>query len=249
MPDQTVRWPSTFTRLVESFGLTAQLAEDRANAWQKRIRSPQIGAGQVTALVKESGSRPWEVRIGMQTWAKADWTSVLGALAEDPAVVSSLLEGTLPDDVEQVLADAGVTLFPSALDELSLDCTCQDTRVPCDHLNAVFALLVQRILVAPLTILTLRGRDPETVLAELRNRQGPTEDARLPGQVPPLAEVQATFYDHGQAPGLGDAPLLRGPQVGSEELLDQLPAGAITVDGVDLAVLLRPAYRALGAHP
>ena len=44
----------------------------------------------------------------------------------------------MPDDTEDVFAGLGLSLFPAAARELSLDCSCPDHAVPCKHLAATF---------------------------------------------------------------------------------------------------------------
>ncbi len=145
--------------------------------------------------------------------------------------------------MEEVFAAAGSALFPASPRDLAMDCTCPDHEVPCKHLAAVCYVLAERFDADPFTILALRGRDREELLEELRRRRSTPEEA-APSGVAPLTEVLDTFFDAGDAPGLGRPPLA-GPRTPSDALLDQLPAFPITVRDTQLTELLRPAYLAL----
>ena len=64
----------------------------------------------------------------------------------------------MPDDIEDVFAGVGLSLFPASAGELSLDCSCPDWEVPCKHLAATFYLLAESFDDDPFRILAWRGR-------------------------------------------------------------------------------------------
>ena len=234
-------WPARFIRALTAIGVLLP-AKGRG-----RVVSLEVGAGRVEAEVRDD--HPHQVRIGLTAFGKTDWAAITHALAAKASSTVLLLSGELPRDVEEIFKAVRLPLFPSSAREVSLDCTCPDAEVPCGHLNAVFSALVARVADDPFTILALRGRNRETLLEELKNRliaAGPLD----PGdRSPALTEVMDTFFDCGQAPGLGGAAPLQGPRTSADALLDQAPPFAITAGGADVAELLRPAYRALaGEH-
>ena len=111
--------------------------------------------------------------------------------------------------------------------------------VPCKHLAAVCYVLAERFDADPFAMLALRGRDRETLLADLRERRA--EAGPAPSHGTPLAEVLSTFYAGGRLP----APAA-GPDTPSDALLDQVPPFPVEIRGITVSELLRPAYRALG---
>jgi len=229
-------WPARFARALTAVGV---LLPARG---QGRVVSLAVGAGRVEAEVQDSRPRPYEVRIGLTAFGKADWAAITHALAAKASATVLLLRGELPRDVEQIFDGVRLPLFPSSPREVSLDCTCPAAEVPCGHLNAVFTALVARVGDDPFTILALRGRNRETLLEELKNRLVSTEPLDPGDRSPALAEVMDTFFTG------GGAPPLHGPRTPSDALLDQVPPFAITVGGEDVADLLRPVYRALAGE-
>ncbi|MEC3977555.1 hypothetical protein [Amycolatopsis sp. H20-H5] len=188
------------------------------------------------------------MRIGLSAFGKADWAAITHALAAKASCTALLLGGELPQDVEQIFAAIRLPLFPVSARDVSLDCTCPGVQVPCEHLDAVFSALTARVGADPFTLLALRGRDRETLLDELRDRLGPDETLD-PGDRPrALSEVMDSFFDCGQAPGLGGAAPLRGPEAPVDAILGQVPPFAITVGGEEVAELLRPVYQALAGE-
>lgn len=234
-------WPTRFIRALTAIGVL-RLAPGRG-----RVVSLAVGAGRVEAEVRDG--RPYEVRIGLTAFGKADWAAITHALAAKASATVLLLGGELPRDVEQIFTAVRLPLFPSSAREVSLDCTCPDAEVPCGHLNAVFTALVARVADDPFTILALRGRNRETLLEELKNRLISAEPLDPDDRSPALIEVMDTFFVCGQAPGLAATAPLHGPRTPFDALLDQVPPFAITAGGEDVTELLRPAYRALGGEP
>ena len=83
-------------------------------------------------------------------------------LAGDAWYLATLLAGGMPDDIEDVFAGVGLSLFPASAGELSLDCSCPDWEVPCKHLAATFYLLAESFDDDPFRILAWRGRPEKT---------------------------------------------------------------------------------------
>ncbi len=228
-------WSARFLAVLEAAGVGGRLARGRTYARKGQTVALRVDAGAATAKVQGSAARPYRVRIGVPTLDKAQWTAVLDALAADASLTAAMLAGELPREVEDVVAAQGVTLFPEGRGDLTMDCTCPDSTVPCKHLAAVFYLLAERFDADPFAVLALRGRDRETVLDALRAR-------RTRACAPPSLPVDPLdFYRGTPAP---DLPA--GPPTPPDALLDRVPALPLAVRGHDVVELLRPLYRALG---
>ncbi|MFJ9779972.1 hypothetical protein ACIRSS_10340 [Amycolatopsis sp. NPDC101161] len=234
-------WSTRFLRALTAMGILLPAPG------QGRVVSLAVGPGRVDAEVQDD--RPQQVRIGLTAFGKTDWAAITHALAAKASATVLLLRGEVPRDVEEIFKAVRLPLFPSSAREVSLDCTCPAAEVPCGHLNAVFSALVARVAEDPFTILALRGRDREALLEELKNRLISAEPRDPDDRSPALTDVMDTFFDSGEAPGLGGAAPLHGPRTSSDALVDQAPPFALTAGGEDVAELLRPVYRALTGEP
>ncbi len=207
-----------------------------------RVDTLTIGPGAAVAQVRVTRQRFYEVRVGLPTFGKQVWTAVIAAVVADEATTTALLDGRVPDDIDRFFAAEQVPLFPEAAWELSLDCTCPGTRVPCDHLVAGLIALAEEA--DPFAIFALRGRDRTTLLEEIGRQAGarvtaPSAETETPG----LDEVMDDFFGWGPA---GDVTNTRRPPAGDPlGLLDEVPPLKATVDGTSVTALLRPLYRVL----
>lgn len=230
-------WSQRFLTVLESLGVGGRLARGRTYARAGQIATFTVGPGAVTATVQGSAARPYRVRIGVRAFDKAEWGRVAHALAVEAGHAAALLAGEVPPAVEELVTGLGLDLFPARARDLSMDCTCPDATVPCKHLAAAFYLLAERLDTDPFALLELRGRDRETLLADLRARRG----GATSGTTVPLAETVEDFFT-GAVVALPQVPATR-----PDALLDQVPEFPLAVGGEPLTALLRPLYRALGA--
>ena len=243
-------WSERFIAVLEDIGLGSRLQRGRTYARKGQVISLEVDPGSVTAEVQGSRVRPYRIRIGIPAFGKSEWAQVEQSLAENAWYTAKLLSGEMPDDIEDVFAGLGLSLFPATARELSLDCSCPDHAVPCKHLAATFYLLAESFDDDPFGILALRGRDRAALLANLRSRRGgpdpgapaPPAETAGPG-VPALADCLDRYYRlSGELPDL--VPGLLSLEAPVHALLDQLPRVGLTVRGRPLVELLRPAYEA-----
>jgi uncharacterized Zn finger protein len=235
-------WSQRFIGVLEQIGVGGRLSRGRSYARAGQIVSMDVDVGAVRAVVQGSRPKPYQARIGIPAFGKAEWARIGQALVDDASYAAALLNGEMPRDIESVFERVGLTLFPASAADLAMDCSCPDFQVPCKHLAAVCYVLAERFDADPFQILALRGRDRETLLAELRaKRAAAAADAR-PAGVPALEDVLDSYFALG--PGLEEP--LAGPRTPTDALLDQVPELAVDVRGARITELLRPAYLALG---
>ena len=236
-------WSQRFIEVLESIGIGSRLQRGRSYARKGQVISIDVGPGLVAAQVQGSRVRPYRVRIGIGAFDKSEWAQVEGALAENAWFAAGLLSGEMPADIEDVFTEVGLSLFPSAARDLSLDCSCPDSAVPCKHLAATFYLLAELFDDDPFAILAWRGREREDLLANLQAaRLGgrPAADRAEPSGRP-LADCLDSYFVR-QAEVSSSSPRVTSPTA----LLDQLPDVVVGVRGRSLVEILRPAYAALG---
>jgi uncharacterized Zn finger protein len=253
-------WSRRFLDILESFALGGRLTRGRNYARAGQVISLDIGRGLVTAKVQGSRPTPYAVKIGLDPFSALVWAKVEVALAEQALYSAQLLSGEVPPSLEDVFASAGVSLFPTALRDLDMRCSCPDGTVPCKHLAATFYLLAEAFDGDPFQILAWRGRDKEALLSRLRAlRSGdastsgattvPASPVRISAALA-LADVRSTPLDQvADRFWRSPVPLPARPMTVVSDvdlLLRQLPPPGPAIGGEDLIEALRVAYERLG---
>jgi uncharacterized Zn finger protein len=196
------RWIGSLEKLGAAYA--NRLPRGRTYARRGAVRRLEVGPGEVTARVDGSRAVPYRVTLRLPTFTEAEWDAVVAALAEQLRHAAALLDGRMPEDIDDTLAGCGLSLFPHAGD-LATNCSCPDHANPCKHVAAVHYVLAQTFDDDPFLLPALRGRDRAALLAALRTARtggarspvavdagGPTEA----GAGVPLADLHAgRLYD------------------------------------------------------
>ncbi len=131
----------------------------------------EVTAGQVKATVQGSRSKPYRVFIETDILTALEWEAVESVMASSAVFAARLLADEMPEEIEEALAHASVSLFPTSADELDSACSCPDWENPCKHVAAVYFLLAESFDVDPVLIFAWRGRSKEALLTGLRARR------------------------------------------------------------------------------
>jgi uncharacterized Zn finger protein len=260
------RWIGSLEALGAAYA--NRLPRGRTYARRGAVRRLRIGPGEVTAGVDGSRPQPYRVTLRLPVFPDAEWDAAVAALAGQLRHAAALLDGRMPDDIDDTLAGCGLSLFPHA-GELRTTCSCPDHANPCKHVAAVHYVLAQTFDDDPFLLPALRGRDRPALLAALRAARtggAPGEQAAplpadrddTPGL--PLAALHArTLYTargdlaaitvHPAAPTDPGAPLRRfgPPPLGGEATAEAL--AAIVERAAERAWALATGTRPAGDDP
>ena len=167
-------WARRWIQVLNGFDLGARLDRGKSYARRGQVVSLEVKSGAVTAKVQGSYRRPYLVDIKVRTLGKADRQRLVKKLFARPVVAAKLLAGQMPENVEGIFRDAGVSLFPGRRADLDTDCTCPDWSNPCKHIAAVYLLLGEEFDRDPFLVFRLRGVEREELLdmAGLRPMEG-----------------------------------------------------------------------------
>jgi uncharacterized Zn finger protein len=233
-------WSEQFLGMLESLRMPTQFQQGRRYARAGRVRTLTISSSVVTGLVRDDDGETHRARVAVRAFTAADWHRIERALAGEAIHAAKLLAGVLPDDLDDLLAGFGLTLFPQSLTDIALECSCPSWQTPCAHLTATCYVLAESFDTDPFGILAWRGRGREELLDGLRGlRVSATMRPSLPAERPPPAV--SDFWTAGPrlpAPPEPVAGTVRRP----DALLEQLDALGLTAGRFDVTDLLRAAY-------
>jgi len=155
-----------------------RLPRGRAYARGRRVGRLLAEPGEVRAPVIGSRAAAYRVRVRVRRFRDEEWATALDAVAGRAGHAAALLDGELSPEVAADLAGVGIDLLPGP-GEITTTCSCPDVADPCKHAAAVCYLVAGLLDDDPFTLLLLRGRTRNEVLAGLRARRGgPTAKAR-----------------------------------------------------------------------
>ncbi len=174
-------WGQRWIDALESLGAVYanRLPRGRTYARKGTVQDLTVDAGTVTARVQGSRARPYRVQLQLPAFDDGTWEAITTALAARVRLSADLLDARMPEDIDEVLAECGVSLFPTAR-ELTTRCSCPDIANPCKHVAAVHYVLAQTFDADPFLLTTLRGRDRDALLAGLRAQRAGTSLTERP---------------------------------------------------------------------
>lgn len=226
-------WGKRWIGALEALGAVYanRLPRGRTYARQGRVTKLTVRPGRVTAAVQGSRARAYRVTLTLPAFDDATWDEVLGALAGEVRHTAALLDGRMPDDVDDVLQACGVSLFPRAR-ELSTSCSCPDAANPCKHVAAVHYTLAQTFDDDPFLLPRLRGRDRDQLLGGLRAQRAgtgePPDTAHDDTGCPAIADLVAgdLFTARGPLDDIDIRPRVLGDPTATLRRLGPPPAAA-----------------------
>lgn len=157
-------WSRRWIDALEGFDLGARLSRGRSYARLGQVLSIEVAEGIVKASVQGSRPLPYRVTIRIETIEAVHWKRFAATMDDRLLLMAELLTGRMPDNIEESLSEAGLSLFPSRRSDLKTRCSCPDSSNPCKHVAAVYLLLGEEFDRDPFLVFKLRGADRETLL-------------------------------------------------------------------------------------
>jgi hypothetical protein len=166
-------WSVRWLEVIEDSGpaLARQVQRGQALARRAGVERVTIERGRISGVVVDEQPRPHRVELRWPVADEAAWERAIAVLADELRFTAALLEGDLPVEAREVLAEVGVELVPG-LGDVAFQCSCRERVRPCRHAIALWtaaATLFDRDVFA---LLSFRGRDETQLLAALRAHRG-----------------------------------------------------------------------------
>ena len=218
------QWMQALGRL--GGGYSNRLPRGRTYARAGRVVNLVMGAGEVTAGVVGTRTRPYSVRISLRTFSRAQWQTVIDILARQARFTVALLRGELPAAVGEAVEHEGLDLFPASKNDLETECSCPDWANPCKHVAAVHYVVAAALDADPLLIFVLRGLGRNELMAALSEARGIVLAAKPPA--PRHSVEEAMWID----PGDVDEDLFLGHGLPEPQLAFQVRPPEVELAGL-----------------
>ncbi len=161
-------WVIRWLELLDSYRFKKRLERARIYAREGNILSIEFEGSQVLAKVQGSEVEPYQVSLSLDLFSDEDWDYVIQSLSEKAIFSAQLLSGEMPENIEKVFTQNGLSIFPFRLSDVHSRCSCPDKANPCKHIGAVYYQLADRFSEDPFGIFQLRGRSKAQILDSLR---------------------------------------------------------------------------------
>jgi uncharacterized Zn finger protein len=198
-------WAKRWIAVLESFNLGARLQRGRSYARNGQVLSIDVAPGKVTAKVQGSRPKPYDVAINIAELSHKDWDKVLRILSSQALFVAKLLGGEMPQDIEDIFKEVGLSLFPEKQKDLQTECSCPDYSNPCKHIAAVYYLLGEEFDRDPFLLFRLRGLSREELSKKLTAAGAKSAPAAVSAPEP-VATPEALPLDAAHFWGTGSVP-------------------------------------------
>ena len=213
----TTWWGQRWIEALENVlrGDSARLARGRTYARAGRTHDLVVKGGKVTAKVTGSRATPYKITIELTELSAPAWKKAIDGLAKKAQFSAELLAGQMPQTIDEVFVEAGVSLFPKQRADLKTSCSCPDWGDPCKHVAATHYVLGEALDRDPFLLFELRGRTKDQVLDALRAARGGVgetpakragksmaapEDVTLEVPTVKLGKLKAAEYDRPREP-------------------------------------------------
>jgi hypothetical protein len=174
-----------------------RLPRGRTYLRQNRVGVLTAEAGEVRAPVRGRRESAYRVRVRVRSFTDQEWEVVIDAISAKAAHAAALLDGELSPAIVADVEAAGLDLLPGP-GEITTSCSCPDWANPCKHAAAVCYLVADLLDDDPFTLLLLRGRSRDQMLAAFRARRAAATGA-VAG---PASRTPATLDGPGADPGV-----------------------------------------------
>jgi len=211
-------WGKGWCEHLESFSdFSNRLPRGRSYARNGSVCHLGIQPGIIEAQV--AGSRLYRVSIRISKLGAKAWADLKRRCAGEIGSMLELLRGKLSDRVMGVVADRECGLFPQP-GQMTLDCSCPDWAAMCKHVAAALYGVGNRLDAQPELLFTLRGVDPQELIAADFALPGHGETGAPTWADDQLADVFGIELDDGASSATGasnhDAVNPPTPRAGAE---------------------------------
>lgn len=188
-------WSKKWNNSISSFTMSSKIDKGREYARAGNVLSLEVSKGEIDAQVQGGKMTPYKVNMELDTFSKQQWEKIMNIMAQKAIFCAKLLNGEMPENIEQSFKEAGVSLFPKKQIHLITECSCPDAANPCKHVAAVHYMLGLEFDKDPFIIFKLRGMDKEEFLKSLRILRSGDENSNIRRKAKVQRRLKKTIED------------------------------------------------------
>lgn len=159
-------WTKRWMAVLENHYMGAELPRGRAYAQAGQVLALKIDNGTVSATVQGAREKPHKVEIKFKPAPKKNWQKLTEILSSQAIFAAKLLSGQMPESIEEVFEEQGLSLFPVNIEDLETSCTCNIGGL-CRHIIAVYYILAEEFDRDPFLFMRLRGLERDRLIKDI----------------------------------------------------------------------------------
>lgn len=160
-------WGKQWLNALSNIDNSNRLPRGKTYANKGAVKDFSVSSKGIEAKVQGSMPRPYRQQLGLAAFTTEEKERIIGCIEENPVLIAELLNRKMPAELNEVLNNAGISLFPKTWKSLTMSCSCPDYAVPCKHLAAVIYVVANEIDRNPFLLFEMRGFD---LMSELKKR-------------------------------------------------------------------------------
>ncbi|MGV8981717.1 SWIM zinc finger family protein [Clostridium sp.] len=188
-------WSKKWNNAISSFTISSRIDKGREYARAGNVLSMRVSKGEIEAEVQGGRSMPYSVNMEIDVFTKEQWKNIMNIMSQKAIFCAMILNGEMPENIEEAFKEAGVSLFPKKQIHLITECSCPDSANPCKHIAAVHYMLGLEFDKDPFVILKLRGMEKEEFLKALRILRSGNESGQVKKKVRKQLKSKKTIQD------------------------------------------------------
>jgi len=157
-------WGKAWNLNLESYAdYSSRIERGRSYVRSNSVLDLKIAKGMVNAKVQGSASKPYDVKIIIDTLDSKKWEQVVSLCNHKVDSLEQLVEGQFPKALEVLFTEKKYGLFPSPK-EIHFDCSCPDWASMCKHVAATLYGVGARLDQDPMLFFELRDLDGQALI-------------------------------------------------------------------------------------
>ncbi len=157
-------WGEQWLNSLNNIDYSNRLPRGASYARKGAVETIKIQGNRISAKVKGTRPRPYNVDIIMPPFFDPELGNFLKEITRHPVIISKLLNRELDSSIRTLAERFGLKVFPKQWSDLKMQCSCPDWAVPCKHLASVIYKVSAEIDNNPFLVFSLHNID---LLAEL----------------------------------------------------------------------------------
>jgi len=202
-------WGEKFLDVLEDNMDIGRLKRGRSYAGPNRLLKFDINNHNVNAVVRGNinpyfgvyKEPHYKVSVRLKTFPSKTWNEISKSMSQNAAVISQLLMGQMPDNIESVFQQSNCYLLPRERQDLIEKCSCPDWASPCKHVAGVYYKIASLLDRDPLLLFQLRGMKFEALHTRLvESRLGKALIDQMEDQDPEIEIHDQLFTEPSKQP-------------------------------------------------